>query len=155
MHFFVSENGFPGRETGFFFRKVHFPVGNCVFSFQKMVFPVGKRAFFFGKCISRSGIAFFRFQKMVFPVGKRAFFFGKCISRSRIAFFCFRKWFSRPRIAFRRSADAGQGDEIGADGAGFLQQAEGAALPQRPAVGPQGEEASFHFGVVPLGAQGE
>ena len=127
MHFFVSENGFPGRETGFFFRKVHFPVGNCVFSFQKMVFPVGKRAFFFRKCISRPGIAFFRF----------------------------RKWFSRPRIAFRRSADAGQGDEIGADGAGFLQQAEGAALPQRPAVGPQGEEASFHFGVVPLGAQGE
>ncbi len=49
----------------------------------------------------------------------------------------------------------GQGDEIGADGAGFLQQAEGAALPQRPAVGPQGEEASFHFGAVPLGSQGE
>ena len=113
MHFFVSENGFPGRETGFFFRKVHFPVGNCVFSFQKMRFPCGNRAFCFQKCVFRS------------------------------------------EIAFRRSADAGQGDEIGADGAGFLQQAEGAALPQRPAVGPQGEEASFHFGVVPLGAQGE
>ena len=41
----------------------------------------------------------------------------------------------RSENVLRHLADAGQWDEIGADGAGFLQQAEGAAFPNYPLRG--------------------
>ena len=91
MHFFVSENGFPGRETGFFFGKCISRPGNAFFCFRKWfsrsgnglffsesAFPGRELYFFVSENVISVWKSGFLFSEMRFPVGNRVSPFSGC-----------------------------------------------------------------------------